>query len=306
MDSNPRNTWHHQRLSLEQGRFRSTPDGPLRKRKWAAFDPALMVFEQLLRLAGLHGRGLRNALNVSLKTVSFDLPNLPAPFNGYRILQISDPHLDMLPRLSERIVASLSGVSADLLLLTGDYRNRHDAAPEDGLAMLRPILAAVDAPDGKFAILGNHDPAAAVPILEDMGLTVLLNQSIAMERSGGILHLTGLDDVHSFYTDAAHRALREPIDGCRIAAVHSAEVADLAAAAGIDLYLCGHTHGGQIRLPWGRPPFSNLRRCRAYSHGQWQHGDMLGYTSNGAGVATIPIRYNCPPEVALITLRRPD
>ncbi|MDP6689951.1 MAG: metallophosphoesterase [Alphaproteobacteria bacterium] len=305
MDNNPRNSWYDQRLSLEQGHFLSAPDGPFRKRKWASLDPALKLFEQVLRLSGLHGRGVNNAKNVSLKPITFQLPNLPAAFDGYRILQISDPHLDLLPDLSERIVSLLGGISVDLLLLTGDYRDRHDAAPETGLAILRPVLAAVDAPDGKIAILGNHDPAAAVPILEDMGLRVLLNQTIAIQRCGESLHLTSLDDVHSFYTDAAHRALQETVEGCRIAAVHSAEVADLAAAAGIDLYLCGHTHGGQIRLPWGGPPVRNLRRCRDYSHGQWRHGAMQGYTSNGAGVATIPIRYNCPAEVALITLRRP-
>lgn len=137
-----------------------------------------------------------------------------------------------------------------------------------------------------------------------MGLQVLLNQTVTIERPDGILHLTGLDDVHSFYTEAAHDALREDRTGCRIAAVHSAEVADLAAAAGVDLYLCGHTHGGQIRLPWGGPLMTRLRRCRAYSHGLWRHGNMVGYTSNGAGVATIPIRFNCPPEVALIVLRQ--
>jgi len=82
-------------------------------------------------------------------------------------------------------------------------------------------------------------------------------------------------------------------------------VRDLAAAAGIDLYLCGHTHGGQIRLPWGHAPVKNLSRCREYQHGLWRHEQMTGYTSAGAGVSCIPIRYNCPPEVTLITLHRP-
>ena len=138
-----------------------------------------------------------------------------------------------------------------------------------------------------------------------MGLQVLLNQTVTIERKRDVVHVTGLDDVNSFYTEAAHAALRQPFEGCRIAAVHSPEVADLAARAGVDLYLCGHTHGGQIRLPWGGPLISHLRRYRNYSHGLWRHGDMLGYTSNGAGVSGIPLRYNCPPEVTLITLRRP-
>ena len=290
---------------MEQGRHKATPGGPIPHRKWVQMDPALRLFEHLLRLSGLHGRGRANALNIGLKPLALTLPNLPAAFDGYRILHISDPHLDLLPELGQRIAALLSGVSADLVLLGGDYRDGHHEPPAAGLALLRPILAAVDTRDGCFAILGNHDPAAAVPLLEDMGVQVLLNQTVSIERDKDVLHLTGLDDVHAFYTDAALSALNEPFLGCRIAAVHSAEAADLAAAAGIDLYLCGHTHGGQIRLPWGHAPVKNLSRCREYQHGLWRHEQMTGYTSAGAGVSCIPIRYNCPPEVTLITLHRP-
>ncbi|MDP7549545.1 MAG: metallophosphoesterase [Alphaproteobacteria bacterium] len=299
-----RRAWYDQRRRLEQGRHDATPMGRIPWRRWTRLRPALKLFEQLLRLSGLHARGLANALDITLKPITVTLQNLPAAFDGYRILQISDTHLDLLPGLVDRVTPLLHGLSVDLLLLTGDYRNHHDGPPEPGLALLQPILAALEPADGSFALLGNHDPADAVPILENMGLQVLLNQTVTIERPDGILHLTGLDDVHSFYTEAAHDALREDRTGCRIAAVHSAEVADLAAAAGVDLYLCGHTHGGQIRLPWGGPLMTRLRRCRAYSHGLWRHGNMVGYTSNGAGVATIPIRFNCPPEVALIVLRQ--
>lgn len=300
-----RQAWYEQRRDLERGQYRATPDGLIGLRRLGPLNASLKLFEQLLRLSGLHRRGRANALDIALKPVMVTLPNLPAAFDGYRILQISDPHLDLLPELADRIAAVLDGVSVDLLLTTGDYRDRHDDPPEPGLALLRHALSTVDVRDGRFALLGNHDPAAAVPLLEDMGLEVLLNQTVTIERQRSTLHVTGLDDVHHFYTAAAQAALQAPSNGCRIAAVHSPEVADLAADAGIDLYLCGHTHGGQIRLP-GLPPIkTQLRRCRAYSHGLWRHGDMVGYTTNGTGVTTIPIRFNCPPEVALIILRRP-
>ena len=83
----------------------------------------------------------------------------------------------MLPELGERIVALLGGVSVDPFLLTGDYRNRHDGSPELGLGLLRAILKAIDAPDGHFAVLGNHYLAASVEILEPMGLKVLINKT---------------------------------------------------------------------------------------------------------------------------------
>jgi len=78
-----------------------------------------------------------------------------------------------------------------------------------------------------------------------------------------------------------------------------------AAAAGIHLYLCGHTHGGQIRLPWLGAPMQNAACPRRYAHGCWRHGEMQGYTSAGAGCSMLPVRYNCPPEITLIELARP-
>jgi hypothetical protein len=90
----------------------------------------------------------------------------------------------------------------------------------------------------------------------------------------------------------------------RIALVHSAEVADYAHEAGYALYLCGHTHGGQICLPGGRPLVTHLKRCRHAARGLWREGSMAGYTSCGLGVSGPPIRFNCRGEAALITLRR--
>ena len=118
------------------------------------------------------------------------------------------------------------------------------------------------------------------------------------------MYLTGVDDVHFFYSPAAHEALQASHSGFRIAAVHSPEAADVAAAAGVRLYLCGHTHGGQICLPGGRPLLTRLGRCRGFARGLWQCGEMVGFTSTGAGYSGIPIRFNCPPEVARITLKR--
>ncbi|MFP6746238.1 MAG: metallophosphoesterase [Alphaproteobacteria bacterium] len=300
-----RRAWLEQRQALENARRKITLEGPVGFRRRARLDFALTWFERLLRLSGWHGRGRANALNITLKPLALTLQTLPREFDGYRILQISDPHLDRLPELAERIAALVRAVPVDVLILTGDYRDRHRDPPEPGLALLKPILDAVDPKDGRFALLGNHDPAAAAAILEAMGLTVLLNQTVTLERGGAALHLTGLDDVHSFFTEAARDALEEVHEGCRIAAVHSPEAADVAAKAGIDLYLCGHTHGGQICLPGGRPLLTQLHRCRAYSRGLWRHDAMIGYTSLGAGVVSMPIRFNCPPEVVLITLHAP-
>ncbi len=124
-----------------------------------------------------------------------------------------------------------------------------------------------------------------------------------LERGRERITVTGLDDVHHFYTEGARQALLGGGRGFKIALVHSAEVADVAAEAGYSLYLCGHTHGGQVCLPGGRPLVTHLTQHRFAAAGLWQFGRMTGYTSRGAGVAVPPVRFNCRGEVVLITLR---
>jgi len=121
-------------------------------------------------------------------------------------------------------------------------------------------------------------------------------------RSGATLAITGLDDVHRFYSDAALAsldALRPRADELGIALVHSPELAPEAAERGYGLYLCGHTHGGQICLPGGIPITLNSVLPRYMGSGAWKYHDMIGYTSVGAGSSVVPVRFNCPPEIAL-------
>ena len=140
--------------------------------------------------------------------------------------------------------------------------------------------------------------------LENQDFEVLINRSITLTREDQRVVVTGLDDVHRFFTPHALRAMTEAPEGFRIALVHSAEVADYAAAAKYALYLSGHTHGGQICLPGGRPIVTRLRRCRHAGSGTWREGSMVGYTSCGLGVGDVPLRFNCRGEVTVITLRR--
>jgi uncharacterized protein len=114
---------------------------------------------------------------------------------------------------------------------------------------------------------------------------------------------TGTDDVHHYWSPVARQALEAaPTDRVRIALVHTSELASDAAALGYSLYLTGHTHGGQICLPGGFPLITMGMR-RAYAAGLWRIGEMTGHTSRGIGVSCVPLRYHCPPEVALITLK---
>ena len=308
-----RGAWAVARRRMEQGREKHSPVRQRRRRKqhWDPFVHLLRLAEMGLRLIGLHRRGVRNALGFAVNRMELSFADLPPAFDGFRLLQISDPHFDALPGIEERLCDMAAAEAVDLCVLTGDYLLKNGGPFAQVLPSFARLAAAVKAGHGIVAILGNHDPADLVPGIEAAGIRVLINESLTIERDGDAIHLTGTDDVHYFYTDAvpaalgaAPAALGAAPDGFRIALIHSVEAAGIAADAGFQLYLAGHTHGGQICLPGGRPVFTHLTCHRAYARGIWRHGDMVGYTSSGVGVSGIPVRFNCPGEMAVITLRR--
>ncbi len=140
--------------------------------------------------------------------------------------------------------------------------------------------------------------------LEDLGIRLLINESASIRRDGAEIHVTGTDDVHHFYTSEAERALQDTSSGFKIALVHSAELASTAATNSFGLYLSGHTHGGQVCLPGGRPIVTRMRGYRKYASGLWRCGEMVGYTSTGVGVSSPTVRFNTRGEVVLMTLKK--
>jgi uncharacterized protein len=297
--------WASARRRIESSSYWVSPAG--RRSRWRSrlFRVALGGLSLGTRIIGVHALGRRNALAPELVQFELRFPALPAAFDGYRILHLSDTHLDAQPELATYAGQMLAGIEVDLVALTGDILAAHGAPLASATEPLAYLLKNIVVRDRSLAVLGNHDPASMVGALEPLGFEVLLNRSVVIERRGGRMAFTGLDDVHCFYTDAARAALFDAaVEDFRIALVHSPEMADHAANAGIGLYLCGHTHGGQICLPGGRPLLTQLTRCRYAVRGLWRDGTMVGYTSRGLGTAWPTLRYNCPGETTLITLRK--
>ena len=289
---------------MENSRYWSSPAG--RRGRWRKrlFSGLLAAFGTCLRLTPLHRHGRLNALDLQLTKFELAFPELPRQFDGYRILQVSDTHLDAFPSIADVARKLLEGLEVDMLAVTGDVHGDHRASIARSVGLLAQALDGVRVRDHRVAVLGNHDTLAMVDALQRTGFEVLINRSLVLRRGGKSLRITGLDDVNCFYTEAARAALDDHAGEFRIALVHSAEVADYADEAGYALYLCGHTHGGQICLPGGRPLVSQLRRCRHAARGLWRQGSMIGYTNRGLGVSGPPVRFNCRGEAALITLRR--
>jgi hypothetical protein len=133
-----------------------------------------------------------------------------------------------------------------------------------------------------------------------MGIRMLLNESVPIERGHERIHLAGIDDAHYFRVDNIEKAAASiPPNECCILLSHTPEIYRQAAHAGVDLLLGGHTHGGQICLPGSIPITLDSHLPRRMGSGAWSYHDMAGYTSVGVGSSILPVRLNCPPEITL-------
>ncbi|MGO9272398.1 MAG: metallophosphoesterase [Terriglobia bacterium] len=266
---------------------------------------AASVLRAALRMTGLYSRGVRNALAPVVGRVQLEFENLPESFDGFRILQLADLHIDGLDGLAEAVAERVEGLDIDLCVMTGDYRFDVEGPHAAVYPRLATILSRVRAPRGVVAVLGNHDEADMAMELENLGVQVLVNEALEIANGRERLWVIGVDDPHYYGCDDLDGALEDvPTEGFKVLLAHSPEMFREAAAAGIDLYLCGHTHAGQIRLPGIGAPRVNAACPRSYIHGHWKHRAMQGHTSAGVGCALLPVRYNCPPEIGLIELVR--
>jgi len=263
-----------------------------------------VIVTQCLILSRLARRARANHLNPRLVERTWQLARLPAAFEGFRLLQLTDLHLDLDPDFTDSLISRLQGVRCDAIVITGDFRNstREDFNP--AMADTHRLLATLPAVP-RFGILGNHDFIEQVPALEAWGLPILLNESTAIERDGERLWIAGIDDPHFYRThDLAAASQAIPEGAFTVLLAHSPEIADELPEGRFDLTLCGHTHGGQLCLPggqWLHVPLKKQPRERIC--GPWTAAGTQGYTSVGTGSCGVAARLNCPGEFTVHTLR---
>jgi uncharacterized protein len=263
------------------------------------------ILRTALQIMGLYDRGIRNALDPVIRHLLFEFEDLPESFHGFRILHLADPHVDGIDGLAETVAERVADLPADLCVMTGDYRFEMEGPCDAVYSGMATILSRVRAHHGVLAILGNHDESDIAVQLESLGVRMLINEAVEITRGGDSLWTVGVDDPHHYGCEDLEGALESvPPGAFKVILAHSPEMFDEAAAAQIHLYLCGHTHAGQICLPGIGAPLMNADCPRAYTHGPWQHGGMQGYTSAGVGCSLLPVRYNCPPEITLIEMAK--
>lgn len=264
------------------------------------------VLGTLLKMCGLYWRGYRNVLDIELSRQELALKRLPAAFDGFRILWISDLHLDRLDGLLEKVLVLAAQVECDCVVLGGDFCFDHfitDLAAERARQLCEKMTKKAPV----YAIFGNHDFSPLAEVLRGCGATLLLNENTTIECGGQTIRLVGVDDCHYFKADDLDLALEGAHAGeFRILLSHSPELYAAAARKGFDLCLSGHTHGGQICLPGGTAVVYSAAAPRKCIRGLWNHDGMVGYTSGGAGASGVPVRFNSRGQINLFTLRRAE
>lgn len=238
-----------------------------------------------------------------VKQIEVTLPHLDRAFAGYRIVQISDLHAgDIINRKQlNSVIDAVNEQKPDLVVITGDHVSRLPRRHVD----LLDIYARLHARDGALAILGNHDVYNdAKPIrtaLKMNGIKLLENDVYTLKRDKATLHIAGVGDVFA-QEDKLDRVLAQlPPTGAAIMLAHEPDFADeVAATKRFGLQLSGHSHGGQIRLPFFDGYVPEL--AQKYPLGRYQVGDMIQYTNRGIGSVKIYARFNCRPEISVFTL----
>lgn len=252
---------------------------------------------------GFYARYLAHR-RLRLEQVTVEVAALPRGLDGLRIGFMTDTHHEpgRPQALLKRAVELLNDAQPDLICLGGDYVVSR-AAEFNRAAVL---LARLSAPLGVYGVLGNHDYwagadriAAAVAAT---GITLLRNQARRLTApSGDTFWLIGLDDAARRRADLRLAVAGVPDEGFRLLLAHEPDIAD-ALDARVDLQLSGHTHGGQVVLPWlGAPLLPRLGLV--YTSGLYRLPTHALYVGRGVGGVPPYIRFNCPPEVTVLTLR---
>jgi uncharacterized protein len=268
-------------------------------------DWLLEVFAWVIKRSGAWSRGTRNIRNQVIVENKVILPRLPNPFEGFRILHLSDLHLDVFQGMGAHLGKICSSLEFDVALITGDFRFHTHSDYYPVFQEAEELVESLKCPHGVYGVLGNHDFLEFVPQLESRGIRVLLNESMELEKDGESIWVVGLDDAHFYGAHDFKKGFESvPEKDAKILMIHSPEVLEEAHRFQVDFIISGHTHAGQVCLPGGIPLWLNASCPRKYCRGAWNYKGIPGYTSSGAGSSGLPIRFNCPPEITLHSLQK--
>jgi predicted MPP superfamily phosphohydrolase len=262
------------------------------------------VLDFLLRVTLVKSAGLKNALDIRLENVELVFDNLPGGFDEVRILFITDLHFDGTKPLADKVLQIVGSIDYDYCILGGDYAYCRNTDNKQVYSQVEQIAKLLKSKSRVFGILGNYDLYRTAELLEEHGIEMLINEGICLENKSHKIYMAGMDDPSHYKADDIVLADGGAWENAfKIMLCHSPARYKESAEAGYSLYLTGDTHGGQICLPGGFVISCGPTANRKMAKGKWSYNGMVGYTSRGVGTSRIKMRYYCPPEITLVTLR---
>ncbi|MBP1932985.1 metallophosphoesterase [Ammoniphilus resinae] len=241
-----------------------------------------------------------------VKEISLTFPHLPPAFSGLRLVQFSDVHLGHYFGQQEllEVVEKINNLNPDMICFTGDLVDQDGSELQAAI----PILTELQAPLGKWAVLGNHDYYGeevnqVIETLENAGFHVLNNTSNQITRNDQSIRVAGVDDSLKGNPDISKAIKGTTKEEFVLLLSHTPDYADQCKNYPVALQLSGHSHGGQIRVPFYgslvTPP-----GAKKYIDGliQIKDSNLLLYVNRGIGTTILPLRFSCRPEITLFTL----
>ena len=234
-------------------------------------------------------------------------------FAGVRVLHLSDMHINRMGKREYKTLELIDMFSPDIIFITGDYLD-YSGYTQGALEFMDKLQA----PQGVFGVLGNVDyvePEYAQMLYERyrmepetrQTLTILKNETVLVSPGGIPVRIIGLDDPIIYKNlEEYEEAIMSPFgemnkEVATLLLVHRPDIFSLAQEKKVNLTLCGHTHGGQIHLPFSLQFYNQTQACKTYSRGLYHIEDMLMHVSPGIGTSDMPMRFLCRPEVTLLT-----
>jgi len=259
---------------------------------------------------------LREPFQLNVTRLKISSPSLPPGFEGMKIVQLSDLHLHRISRAYRIAIDVITREHPSLVVITGDLVDRADQTAAC-LAFLAELRAAARVP--VVVVPGNWDHRAFPTkqtiaawhqrLQAETGIRVLVNQNVVLRRHGDRMWLVGTDDPYFGHADLDASFKGVPDSAFALVLTHAPEAfEELAERPAARLVLAGHTHGGQVRLPFIGALRVPSRYGTRFAHGLFKLGDTVFYVNAGMGMSHLPVRFLCRPEVAFITVksRRPD
>lgn len=274
---------------------------------------SLLFIPLLLALVGacyLYGR-LIEVNWIRIERVEIPIRNLPEAFEGFTIVQLSDLHVVEIGKRERKLPEMVNGIGADAIFMTGDYTQTRE-----GESLAASVVAKLKAKYGVWGVLGNWDPYRTAKVLEEVGVKMLLTQADVIDIRGEKIGIIGLrfgDALRVLPTQSQRQTIAslkaELPEGIPIILLeHTPRIIYAAQEENIDLVLSGHTHGGQVHIPFGPAIETPCDMGIWYTNGLFKFKNTFLYINPGIGLEPGPnwmqVRFWCRPEITVIRLMR--